>query len=630
MKQMLLNFKKRLSHGALSHKYVSMRFACLLLLSPILLGQSIEVKGQDVSTIAGTGVAGFGGDGGPAIAAKLNSPWGMAISGTNLYVADFANNRVRIINLITGVIKTFAGNGVAGFSGDGGLAVAAQLNGPTGIGVDGVGNVYIADVYNHRIRRVDAAGIIKTVAGNGGGGFTGDGGPAVLAEIGMVNGLDVDVRMVAGGIINTIAGTPWTPGFAGDGGPALGAELNYVNDVLITPAGDLFIADLGNQRIRSVMGGTINTFAGNGTMGFAGDLGPAIAAEIHNPAGMAWGCQRTLFFCDVDNNRIRKVDPSGIINTLAGSGAAGFADGPALTAQFNRPIKVVFDGCGNMYVTDFVNNRVRKISGSIVGPEIATACSTTYTFASVCGYSLGGTWSSSNTAVATIGETTGILTGVSTGTTIIDYTYGSGCSATKTVTVNPPPPASACLWTAAPLNEINITSIVGGPLVGVWFDCYADGGTTPLPGSPVWHAGTGPITTLGLPSGTHHICLTFVDNGCLWPATCCMKFVTPAPRAAPTSTATTTIVRNSPELAIVPNPNTGTFKLSGHLQVTNLKEVTIEIDDMLGKALHTQTVSVKNGGIEENIAMREVANGVYMIKIKGDNVSQVLRFVVDK
>lgn len=632
MKQMLKKLKKHLSRGA-----------SLLLLSTLCIGQSIEVKAQDVSTLAGTGAAGYGGDGGPAIAATLNSPWGMAIFGNNLYVADFANNRVRCINLITGVIKTVAGNGAAGFSGDGGLAVAARLNGPTGLGVDGAGNLYIADVYNRRVRKVDGAGVIKTVAGTGGPGFIGDGGPAVAAEIGMVNGLDVDaagniyipsytpntVRVVnPAGIINTIVGTPGSPGFSGDGGPALAAQLDFPNDVLMTPAGDLFIADLNNQRVRWVTGGIINTFAGSGTLGFSGDGGPALAADIHNPAGMAWGCQRTLFFCDVDNNRIRSVDPSGTINTLAGT-TAGFADGPVATALFNRPIKIVFDECGNMYVTDFVNNRVRKISGSIVGPEVVNSCSATYTYASICGYSPGGTWSSSNTAVATIGETTGILTAVSAGTTIISYTYGSGCLATKTVTVNPPPPASACLWTGAPLNEIDITSIVGGPLLGVWFDCYADGGTTPL-GPSVWHAGTGPITTAGLPSGTHHICLTFVDNGCLWPASCCMKFVTPAPRPAVTATGSIS-ASGADKLSLVPNPNNGIFKLSGYLEeLTNLKEVTIEVNDILGKILLTQTVPVKNGSIEENIAMGEVTNGVYMVKIKGEHVSEVLRFVIYK
>ena len=276
-----------------------------------------------ISTVAGDGTAGFAGDGGPATAARLNNPIGMALdSSGNLYVGDTYNNRIRKVTA-SGVISTVAGDGMAGFAGDSGMATAARLNLPTGVALDDDGNLYVADNWNQRIRKVTASGVISTVAGDG------------------------------------------TAGFAGDSGPATAAQLNYPNDVAVDGSGNLYIADTGNERIRKVdAAGTITTVAGDGTEGFAGDGGPATAAQLNGPQGVAVDGTGNLYIGDRSNNRIRKVTASGTITTIAGTGAADFAGdgGPALQAQLNTLIGVALDRSGNLYVADTNNHRIRRLT----------------------------------------------------------------------------------------------------------------------------------------------------------------------------------------------------------------------------------------------------------------------------
>jgi secreted PhoX family phosphatase len=336
-----------------------------------------------INTVAGNGVAGFSGDGGPATSASLNFPPGVAVDASgNLFIADQANHRIRQVDGVTGIITTVAGNGVDGFSGDGGPATSASLNFPPGVTVDASGNLFIPDNFNSRIRRVDGVtGIITTVAGNGVAGFSGDGGPATSASLQNPAGVAVDgfgnlfiacfgnhrIRKVDGvtGIITTVAGNGLRE-FSGDGGPATSASLSDPFGVVLDASGNLFIADDGNNRIRKVDGVTaiITTVAGNGTPGFSGDGGPATSASLRNPTGVTVDGFGNLFIADYNNHRIRQVDGvTAIITTVAGNGTPGFSGdgGPATTASLNQPAGVAVDDFGNLFVADAFNHRIRQV-----------------------------------------------------------------------------------------------------------------------------------------------------------------------------------------------------------------------------------------------------------------------------
>ncbi|WP_329394580.1 RICIN domain-containing protein [Streptomyces melanogenes] len=332
-----------------------------------------------ISTVAGTGVAGFSGDDGPAVSAELKGPYGVAVDTTGvLYVAEYNNNRVRKITT-DGKISTIAGTGTKGFSGECGPAVSAQLNNPREVAVDRMGAVYIADTGNHRVRKVTADGKICTVAGTGTKGFSGDDGPATAAQLHGPYGVAVDStgvlyvaeynnhrvrKITTDGKISTIAGTG-TAGFDGDDGPAVSAQLSHPRGVEVGRAGDLYIADAGNHRVRRVAAdGKISTIAGTGTKGFSGDDGPATAAQLDRPFGVAVDSTGTLYIPDIQDHRVRKITADGKISTIAGTGTAGFDgnDGPAASAQLNQPIGVAVDRVGTLYISDHTNHRVRKIA----------------------------------------------------------------------------------------------------------------------------------------------------------------------------------------------------------------------------------------------------------------------------
>jgi uncharacterized protein (TIGR03437 family) len=386
-----------------------------------------------LTRVAGNSRAGYSGDGGPATSAQLGARWGVAVDGVgNLFIAD--DKSVRKVS-VSGIITTVAGNGTPGFSGDGAPGPSAQLNGAISVAVDNQGTLFIADYNNRRIRKVPTSGIITTVAGNGILGYSGDGGPATSAALGEVTGVAVDgagnvliasfgvVRKVSpGGIITTVAGggtaglgdggpatgaevQPWgvavdsagnlfiaeylgrrirkvspngtittvagggTAGL-GDGGPASSAQLNRPGAVAVDGAGNLFIAD---GRIRKVSpGGTITTVVGNGSDAccFSGDGGAATAAQVQ-PSGVAVDGARNLFIAG--DNRIRKVSPEGIITTVVGNGTSGFSgDGArATSAQLNGPGSVAVDAAGNLFIADGGNQRIRKVSPSGIITTVA-------------------------------------------------------------------------------------------------------------------------------------------------------------------------------------------------------------------------------------------------------------------
>ena len=332
-------------------------------------------------TIAGTGIPGFSGDGGPATSAQLNGPMGLALDASgNLFFADNGNNRIRQITP-NGNIDTVAGTGVPGFTGDGGPASAAQLRAPRSVAIDSSGNLFVADTSNVRIRKIAPSGVINTVAGVGITGFAGDGGPATNAQLGAPEGIAIDklgnlfivepgnsrVREVtADGIIHTFAGNG-TAGFSGDGGPGTSAQLNLPYGVAVDSAGNVLVSELNNGRVRRVnTSGIISTVAGSATRGFAGDGGPATSAQMVSPYRVAIDEAGNILIADGSNQRVRKVTTAGIISTVAGNGTAGFSGdgGLATNAQLNAPYGVTLDANGNLLIADLNNNRVRIVSAA--------------------------------------------------------------------------------------------------------------------------------------------------------------------------------------------------------------------------------------------------------------------------
>ena len=325
---------------------------------------------------AGNGTAGFSGDAGPATSAQLNSPAGLAVdSAGNLYIADSGNYRIRKVS--AGVISTVAGNGTPGFSGDNGSATSAQLDPGSGVAVDSAGSLYVAEYHNQRVRKV-SGGVITTLAGNGTPGFSGDNGPATSAQLLYPAGVAADsagvlyiadclnqrIRKVSNGVITTVVGdgTSW---FGGDNGPAAKAELWYPNGLAVDSAGNLYIADTYNHRIRKVSNGVIATVAGGGPS--IGDNGPAASAQLLYPYGVAVDSAGNLYITDYGHNRIRKVS-GGVIATVAGNGTSSFSgdNGPATSAELNSPQGVAVDPAGAGYIADTANNRIRKVSGGVI------------------------------------------------------------------------------------------------------------------------------------------------------------------------------------------------------------------------------------------------------------------------
>ena len=374
-------------------KYPGQRQGAVLLLGAggsLLGSELLSAKGVGatavfvpgmITTIAGDGQWIYRGDGGLATQSPLFLPMGGAAdAGGNLFLSDSNNQRVRRVDAVTGLISTVAGNGTSGFGGDGGAATSAMLDTPADTKLDGAGNLYIADSANHAIRMVNAVtGIITTIAGVGGQeGYSGDGGQATQAHLAYPSGVAFDgdhvlyisdtgnnvIRRVdlVTGIITTVAGTG-TAGYAGDGGPATAALLNYPWGIALDGAGNSYVADLSNNCVRKVMlGGTISTVAGTGARGYGGDSGLAKQAELNVPAGVVVDVAGNLYVADSGNHLVRKVSATtGIIETIAGApGLVTSGDGgAAIGAQLYGPYALFLDGPGNLYIADYFNNVIR-------------------------------------------------------------------------------------------------------------------------------------------------------------------------------------------------------------------------------------------------------------------------------
>jgi hypothetical protein len=466
-----------------------------------------------IDTVAGTGVAGAAGDGGPATSAQLSAPAGVAVDAAgDFFVADYGNHRVRKVDA-SGVITTVAGTGVAGSKGDGGPATSARLDTPTDVVVDGTGNVFIADFGNHKVRKVSPSGTISTVAGTGVAGSSGDGGQATAAKLTSPAGLDLDpagslliadyganrVRKVdASGVITTVAGTgvAGATGATGDGGPAVGAALNAPGDV-VGHAGSVYVADSHSNRVRKVdSSGVITTVAGTGVAGYSGDGGPAASAQLNDPVGIAVDAGGNLFVAELGSSVIRKVDPSGTITSVAGTGVAGYSGdtGSADAAQLAMPSRVNLSTGGDFFVSDLGNHRIRKVS-SLGSPAAVPGAPTSVvadagdgeaTVSWSAPLSDGGSALTGYTVTSSAGGTV-VVSGVATSTTVGGLTNGVAhtftVAATNAVGTGPTSAASAAVTPSpgppvvpgAP-SGVNATAGDGDATVS-WSPPSSDGGS---------------------------------------------------------------------------------------------------------------------------------------------------------
>ena len=387
-----------------------------------------------ISTVAGTGAQGYSGDGAAATSAMLNEPEGLAIDKNgNLYFIDANNYRVREINMTSGNISTVAGNGTCCFSGDGGLATSAQINYGQGLAFDPSGNLYIADTNNQRIREV-SGGNITTVAGNGQGGYNGDGIAATSAKLSGPDGVAFDSN------------------------------------------GNLYIADSGNNRIREVSSGTITTFAGNGSCCFSGDGGPAASGQFNTPRAIAFDGTGNLFIADTNDNRIREVTTGGTLVTVAGNGTFGNQAGvaPAINSQFRGPLGLTVDSAGNIFVADTSNDEIRQLTPAGTAPVLTIASSHT------------GNFNAGGTGSYTVNVGNGILAGTTSGTVTVTEALPAGltlnsmsgagwscttnsCTRSDALTGGPYPiTVSVNVSATAPLQVTNQVTVAGGgsPMTG--------------------------------------------------------------------------------------------------------------------------------------------------------------------
>jgi sugar lactone lactonase YvrE len=335
-----------------------------------------------ITTYAGTGERGYSGDGGPAAKARLDNPFHPAFDKDgNLYFSDTNNHVVRRVDAKTGIITTVAGSGKKGYSGDGGPATKATLNEPYGIALDAGGNLFVVDRLNYCVRKIDPAGVITTLMGNGKSEFGGDGEGAAEARFKEPNGIcvgpttyfvadvkDQRVRVfyIRSNLVGTYCGTGERK-TEGDDGPFNTARLNGPRAVTTMGDGGLLVVEREGNCVRRIdpATGLINRFAGTGQKGYTGDGGPALKATFDGPKEICCDKAGNVFVVDTENEAIRKIDKKGIITTVAGKGKSktpGLGDGgPATLATLGRPHGVAVGPDGGLYIADTLSNKIRVV-----------------------------------------------------------------------------------------------------------------------------------------------------------------------------------------------------------------------------------------------------------------------------
>ncbi len=453
-------------------KYNFKKLLAIIFVATVLILSLVgRTQAQDIYTVAGDSIAGYNGDNIAATAAELNTPGDLAVDDSgNVYISDAYNYRIRKIAISTGIITTIAGNGTPGYTGDNGEATNAEIYVPYGIAFDDSGNIYFADGGNQVVRKITAStGIITTIAGNGfghgnitGGSYNGDNIAATSAEFDQPTGVALDdsgnvfigdfrnqrIREVrkATGIITTVAGNG-NAGFI-DNVAATSGELYYPGGIAMDDSNNIYIADAGNNRIRKVIAktGIITTIAGNGTYAYAGDNGPAINAAMRWCVRLGLDDSGNVYIGDQYNDVIRKVTKAtGIITTFAGTGygqggdIGGFSGdgGPATDAELGGATGVAADNCGNVYIADYSNNRIREVVSSgthsiSVSPDSLSLCSGSSDTLKAVGAGIYN-WAPATGLSATTGSAV-----IANPTTTTTYTVTGGignCTSTATVVV---------------------------------------------------------------------------------------------------------------------------------------------------------------------------------------------------
>jgi len=669
-----------------------MAMACTTLVASALI-TSFRAHAQNISTVAGSYSlgSGYAGDGGAATAAQLANPNGVAVDRAgNMYIAEYNNHIVRKVSA-TGVISTYAGTGSSGYTGDGGAATAATLYNPMGVAVDTAGNVYVAEYSNHVVRKINTAGVISTYAGNGSAGFSGDGGAATAAQIYRPVGLCVDdtgnvyigdswnhrIRKVnTSGVMSTVAGNG-TAGYSGDGSAATAAKLNYPHGIAVTSSGKLYVADYSNYVVREVNmpTGNIATVAGNNTYGYSGDGSVPIWAQLSHPIGVAVDPTQTkLYIADLDNNRVRMITNPPNIITYAGNGTSGFSGdgGAANAAQLSQPAGLICDVNGNLYICDRLNQVIRKVApapAAITGtlsmcvsgtttltttvssgywvsgnPSVATVSGTGvvtglaagtariyYSTSTELGIAIvtvnampaaitgagtvcvgasttlasataGGTWATSTSTVATV-SSSGSVAGVAAGTAVITYSMGGSCYVTKGMTVNPMPDAGTITGTDNVCMG-NATTLSNAATGGTWSSSNTSVATVSATGvvSGV-AAGTTTISySVTNSCGTNHATYPFTVNSC------------------PSSVGE---LQRGVLLSVHPNPTSGVIDV--FCSSVNDEKVELIITDITGQKVKTANISANSHMLME----LNLAPGIYLLSGSTSRERFTSRLVVE-
>ena len=526
-----------------------------------------KIHAQIITTSVGTATAGFSGDGGQAIAAQLYHPTATVMDNKgNLYIADRGNRRIRKVNT-AGIISTIAGTGNSGYGGNGGPATAASFDVIFDIVIDKKGNIFVLDNYNNQVRKINTNGIISNYAGSINSGYGGDGGYATAATLNNPFTIATDsignlyigdrnnycIRKVdTTGIITTFAGTG-TFGYSGDGGPATAAQLGLVNAVKIDAHGNFYLVDQRFLYIRKIdTNGIITTIAGTGNQGYSNDGGPATAADL-DAYSVNVDLQGNIYITDYDDGTIRIIDKNGIINRFAGSITTGYGGdgGPSKLAKLNGPASTYIDHTGNVFIADEVNNRIRKVS-VCTAPTININGSNTICFGSIttltCSGAVTYTWSANagnDTSriihIAPISDTTYLVMG----------TAASGCNGKDSI-----------VMTVKPLPNVSVMTNT---------NTICAGGTTTLTagGANSYTWSTGEITTSIAPSPTitTNYTVTGIDNNnCLNKDTLTVKVIS-------CSTAITELSMLSHQIHIYPNPSSGTFTIETNTSTKHILQV---------------------------------------------------------
>ncbi len=576
--------------------------------------------GQNIKTVAGTGINDCTGDGGPAISAAAGGIAGITTDAVgNIYLADANYHVVRRINT-SGIINRVAGSAAftPAFSGDGGSALSAELNYPNSIAINSSGELLIADQENHRIRKISTSGTITTVAGNGFPSFFGEGVTATTAQFGSPSALhmatwddyyfydayNLRIRKVnASGIITTVAGDG-TVGTGAEGVAATSTPVSSVSSIVTDASGNVYFTEQLKHRVRKIStSGTVTTIVGTGTAGYSGDGGMANVATLNRPVGLAIDASGNLYISEWMNHTIRKVTVAGTISTICGNGTAAFAGdgGPAISAQLRVPQAIAITSTGDLLIADYGNFRLRRIVQKPVASFAASAttscedscitliCTTAGDIDSV-------RWMLAGFIIPPTAKTVPVCFGTDGlfDISVIVYNVsGADTSDLMEITVHP-----------APVATLTYAGGLFSTAVGfVTYQWYKDG--SPIPGATnnTW-ASTEP--------GTYYVKVTDA-NGC-------------GAITASQTVSVTDVGATQRYIAVYPTPGNGLCTIETTAAITNANVLKIQVLNTIGQTMATHNIALNGGRCKADMDWRHLPNGNYMIvATTNDGAKQTMR-----